>query len=757
MDSFYVIILGLLFILAISDLIVGVSNDAVNFLNSAVGSRIASFKWIMVVAAVGVVVGATFSTGMMEIARKGIFNPQLFFFSEVMIIFFAVMITDVVLIDAFNSLGLPTSTTVSLIFELLGAGVAIAVLKVMNDNTLEIAQFMNTGKALAIISGILLSVVVAFIGGLIIQYISRIVFSFSFKERMKVLGSLWGGLSITAITYFMVIKGLKGSSFAEFQLSSGISLSEWVDQNVSLIILGSLVAWTVLLQILIWLFKVNVSKVIVLAGTFALAMAFAGNDLVNFIGVPLAGYSAYLDFVANPGSDPDAYLMFGLAKPVETPFGFLLLAGAVMVLTLIFNKKAKKVIKTSLDLSRQDQGDERFGSSVFSKVLVRSTIRMNQRVSSFMPNRFMLFLQRQFDSSKAEDILINGEKPAFDVIRASVNLVVASILIAYGTSHKLPLSTTYVTFMVAMGSSLADNAWGRESAVYRITGVISVILGWFFTAFAAFTVAFIVAILSKIGGPIVVGLFVLAGIYGIIKSHLKGKDKEQDAEEETTLSYTENVTLKDIYEECNINSVESLHVVSDIYSNVIHALVNDNRKNLSHALGKSKEFNKRVKHAKDNIKTIVEKMNDDSLQSAQYYTLVLDYMREIGHNIMYISTPSYEHVDNNHKPVGEYQSKHLLALSDQMESFSNLVIEVIKENKYHKIDDVILMEKQIIASINEYILAQIKRLKKFKSSTKNTKLFLDLMAESKTLTLNIVNLLKSQRDLAKSSGFYKEL
>ncbi len=756
MDNYYIIIVGLLFILAISDLIVGVSNDAVNFLNSAVGSRIASFKWIMVVALLGVIVGATFSTGMMEIARKGIFNPQLFLFSEVMIIFFAVMITDVILLDAFNSLGLPTSTTVSMIFELLGAGVAIAFLKVMNDNTMEIAQFINTGKALAIIFGILVSVVIAFIAGLIIQYISRMIFSFSFQKRMKILGSFWGGLSITAITYFMLIKGLKGSSFAAFQLSSGISLSDWVDQNVSMIIPGSMVAWTVLLQIFIWLFKVNVSKVIVLAGTFALAMAFAGNDLVNFIGVPLAGYSAYLDFMANPGSDPDSFLMFGLSKPVETPFGFLLLAGVVMVLTLIFNKKAKKVIKTSIDLSRQDQGDERFGSTLFSKVLVRSTIRMNQRVSAVMPKPLMIFLSKQFDATKADDIIINGEKPAFDVIRASVNLVVASILIAYGTSHKLPLSTTYVTFMVAMGSSLADNAWGRESAVYRITGVISVILGWFFTAFAAFSVAFIVAILTKIGGPIVLGLFVLAGIYGIINSHLKEKVKEQENEEETATVLSESISLKDIYEECNINSVESLHAVSDIYSNVLQALVSDNRKNLSHALSKSKEFNKRVKYAKDNIKSIVDKMNDDSLPSAQYYTLVLDYMREIGHNIMYISNPAFEHVDNNHKPVGEYQSKHLLELSNQMESFTSLVIEVIKENKYQKIVDVIQIEKEIMASINEYILAQIKRLKKFKTGTKNTKLFLDLMAESKTLTLNIVNLLKSQRDLAKNSGFYKE-
>lgn len=758
MESIYIVIVGVLFILAISDLVVGVSNDAVNFLNSAVGSRAASFKVIMFVAALGVVVGATFSTGMMEVARKGIFHPQMFYFSEIMVIFFAVMITDVILLDTFNTFGMPTSTTVSIVFELLGAAVAIALLKVMGDSGLSVSDYINSSKALAIISGILLSVVVAFLSGAVIQYISRLIFSFRFKKKMKLYGSIWGGLSITAITYFILVKGLKGSPYASYEMAGGMVLKEWVQVNAVLIISSSFVVWTILLQLITWLFKINISRVIVLVGTFALAMAFAGNDLVNFIGVPLAGYESYMQFVANPGADPNAFLMTGLGGKVETPFIFLILAGAVMVVTLYFNKKAKRVIKTSVDLSRQDEGTERFGSTMFSKVLVRSAIRVNKRVSSILPQRTNDFIRQQFDASRADDVVLEGEeRPAFDMIRASVNLVVASILISFATSLKLPLSTTYVTFMVAMGTSLADNAWGRESAVYRITGVISVIMGWFFTAMAAFTVAFVVAFLSQLGGFIVIGLFILIAAYSVIRSHIKGK-KSEDAEEELkqVSELAESVSVSDIHLECKSSASDSFHLVADVFAGMVDGLANEKRKELSHTFKKAKSYNKKVKQAKGDIKNVIQRLDDDALNSAQYYTLVLDYMREIGHNLMFISEPSLEHVDNNHKPIGPKQTEHLNALNKDIESFVNTAVQIITESSYQRLPALLKQSEDILKNLDDYTMAQIKRLKKNKSGSKSTKLFLDILAETKSLVFNMVNLTKSMRDLSKIGGMYYE-
>ncbi|NPD45933.1 MULTISPECIES: inorganic phosphate transporter [unclassified Lentimicrobium] len=757
MESIYIVIVGVLFILAISDLVVGVSNDAVNFLNSAVGSKAASFKVIMFVAALGVVVGATFSTGMMEVARKGIFHPQMFYFSEIMVIFFAVMITDVILLDTFNTFGMPTSTTVSIVFELLGAAVAIALLKVMGDSGLSVSDYINSSKALAIISGILLSVVVAFLSGAIIQYISRLIFSFRFKKKMKLYGSIWGGLSIAAITYFILIKGLKGSPYASYEMADGVLLKEWVQVNAVLIIGFSFAAWTVLLQMITWLFKINISKVIVLVGTFALAMAFAGNDLVNFIGVPLAGYESYMQFAANPGADPNAFLMTGLGGKVETPFIFLILAGAVMVVTLYFNKKAKRVIKTSVDLSRQDEGTERFGSTMFSKVLVRSAIRVNKRVSSILPQRTNDFIRQQFDASRAEEVLEGEERPAFDMIRASVNLVVASILISFATSLKLPLSTTYVTFMVAMGTSLADNAWGRESAVYRITGVISVIMGWFFTAMAAFTVAFVVAFLSQLGGFIVIGLFILIAAYSVIRSHIKGKKSEDAQEEEKQVSeLAESVSVSDIHLECKSSASDSFHLVADVFGGMVDGLASENRKELSHTFKKAKSYNKKVKRAKGDIKNVILRLDDDALNSAQYYTLVLDYMREIGRNLMFITEPSLEHVDNNHKPIGPKQTEDLSVLNKDIESFVNAAVQIITESSYQRLPDLLKQSEGILSNMDGYTMAQIKRLKKNKTGAKNTKLFLDVLAETKSLMVNMVNLTKSMRDLSKIGGMYYE-
>jgi phosphate/sulfate permease len=750
MVSLYIVIVGVLFLLAISDLVVGVSNDAVNFLNSAIGSKAASFKVIMFVAALGVVVGATFSSGMMEVARKGIFHPQMFYFSEIMVIFFAVMITDVILLDTFNTFGMPTSTTVSIVFELLGAAVAVALLKVMDGSGLVVADYINNSKALAIISGILLSVVVAFTVGAIVQYISRLIFSFRYQKSMKRFGAIWGGLSIAAITYFMLIKGLKGASFAEFQMSDGVVIKDWVKNNAMLIIVISFFAWTILLQMLTWIFKINISKVIVLVGTFALAVAFAGNDLVNFIGVPLAGYASYMQFIANPGADPDAMLMTGLSEKVSTPFYFLLAAGVIMVITLYFNKKARRVIKTSIDLSRQDEGTERFGSTLFSKVIVRSAINANKAVSSLLPAKFNSFVRQQFDVSRAEEVIIDGEKPAFDMIRAAVNLVVASILISFATSMKLPLSTTYVTFMVAMGTSLADNAWGRESAVYRITGVISVIMGWFVTAIAAFTVAFVVALFSKMGGIVVIVAFILLAAYSVFRSHLKSKKNDEIEEElkDIEISEKEILTSYDIYMDSKASSVSSLEIVSNIYTHMVHGLNTEDRKELSKSTKKAKKFNKNVKTAKDNLKLVIPKIEDDSMECAQHYTLVLDSLRDLGNSIQFMSYPAFEHVDNNHKPMGEYHQEHLTIMSETLESFCDKTKHIIMEQKFDEIDALSKEANTFINRMDQFVMDQLKRLKKNKSGAKNSKLFLDIISETKSMVLNLVSLTKSVRDLS---------
>ena len=751
MESIYIVIVGVLFILAISDLIVGVSNDAVNFLNSAIGSKAASFKVVMFVAALGVVVGATFSTGMMEVARKGIFHPEMFYFSEIMVIFFAVMITDVILLDTFNTFGLPTSTTVSIVFELLGAAVAVALLKVMNaTDGLVVADYINSSKALAIISGILLSVVVAFTVGAIVQWISRLIFSFRFQRKMKLYGAIWGGISITAITYFILIKGLKGSPYAGYEMADGSVLKDWVQTNAFMIIVYSMIAWTIVLQIATWLFKINISKIIVLVGTFALALAFAGNDLVNFIGVPLAGYHSYLIWAANPGADPGNFLMSGLSGKVETQFIFLLLAGAVMVITLYFNKKAKRVIKTSVDLSRQDEGTERFGSTMFSKLMVRSAIRLNKRVTAIMPTGVNTFVQKQFDSSRAEEVYTGDERPAFDMIRASVNLVVASILISFATSLKLPLSTTYVTFMVAMGTSLADNAWGRESAVYRITGVISVILGWFFTAMAAFTVAFFVAYISQIGGMVAIGVFILLAAYSVIRSHIKGKAEEEEKIGKSVIESAEIVHKSDIYADCKSSSINAFNFISDLYSDVVKGLAEEDRKALNHAYKKAKSFDKKSKKAKENINNVIKRMDEDSLITARYYTMVLDYLRELGHNVVFLSEPALEHVENNHKPIGDKQREHLLDISKRVETLGSLSLEIIQEGSFQKLADLIDLKDELLEVMDQYIFEQIKRLKKNKAGSKNSKLFLNTLTETKSTVLNMINLVKSMRDLERT-------
>ena len=757
MENIYLILVGILFLLAISDLIVGVSNDAVNFLNAAVGSRVASFKVIVFVASLGVLVGAVSSSGMMEVARKGIFHPQMFYFSEIMIIFLAVMTTDIIMLDTFNSLGMPTSTTVSIVFELLGAAVGMATIKLSAsaqslasfkqflfhnhliesvNQTLSLGDFINSSKALAIISGILFSVVVAFIVGALIQYIARIIFSFNYKKRMKWFGGLWGGIAFTAITYFIVIKGVHSATYLTDEDKN------WILSNTAIILWGGFVFWTVFLQLLNWVFKINILKTIVIVGTFSLALAFAGNDLVNFIGVPIAGYNAFEIFMHNPSADPGTVSMVGMAGKVATPVYFLLIAGLVMMLTLAFSKKARTVIKTSVDLSRQDEGDERFKSNAISKALVRSSINFSKGVSKVVPAPIVSFVNRQFENSTVH--AKEKDAPAFDLIRASVTLVVASLLIALGTSLTLPLSTTYVTFMVAMGTSLADKAWDRESAVYRISGVFSVIGGWFITAFIAFSTAFIVVYLFSYGG--IIGIFIILALVAFLvfrsyRVHNK-KVKEKDSENEGVYSITD----ENLLERSNATVISNLKKIVREYRHTIELLDKEHVKDLKKTKKVLDDMAVRTKYLKDHVNVIIGRLEEQSIDSGYLMVQVLDYMREMIHSISFFNQPVLEHVDNNHKPLLEEQIKELKKLSSYLDKLVKVIMQSILSSDYSVQEELLKIQEEALIYLEGSRKNQIRRIKKGEVGTRNSMLFLNMLTESKNLFLQAVNLFKAQRD-----------
>jgi phosphate/sulfate permease len=745
METIYLVLVGVLFLLAISDLVVGVSNDAVNFLNSAIGAKVASFKTIMIIAALGVFIGASFSGGMMEVARKGIFNPQYFTFENIMIVFLAVMITDVILLDLFNTFGLPTSTTVSIVFELLGAAIGVALIKSINNPEMNLSEYINSAKALAIISGILLSVVISFTIGMIVQYIARVMFSFNFKRRIKYFGGIWGGIAITAITYFLIIKGVKGATFMSEEVVS------WISSNGNLIIIYSLIFWTAILQISYWLFKVNILKFTVLAGTFALAMAFAGNDLVNFIGVPLAGFESFKNFMADGGNNQDM-LMSSLAGKVKTDSYLLVIAGLVMVVTLWTSKKAKKVVKTSLDLGRQSEGDERFGSSLFARSIVRGSIAISNSVDKIIPARISKFVDKQFDTSSYEEERqksTKDEAASFDMIRASVNLVVASILIAFATSMKLPLSTTYVTFMVAMGSSLSDRAWGRESAVYRITGVISVIGGWFFTAFSAATVAFIFANIMMFGGVYGIALLVLLAAFMVYRTHGISKRQETETKSYGDLEIEEidgEILSEKVLEKCRTSVSKVLKDVSKIYGNSLNYFEAEDRKHLKETTKEVSSLNKKIKKLKSNIYNTVRKLQEESIDSGLYYVQVIDYLRETTHSLTYITNPCFEHLDNNHKVFTDEQFEEINIMESKVRSLLTKSITMIDNSDFTHLPDMMEEQTRMIDVIRSLRKKQLKRIKKEKAGTKISMLYLSVLHETQNMLLHLINLLKAQRD-----------
>ncbi len=744
MLSFYLIIVIVLFLLAISDLVVGVSNDAVNFLNSAVGAKVASYRSILMVAALGIIVGCTFSSGMMEVARKGIFHPEYFYFSEIILLFLAVMVTDVILLDTFNTFGMPTSTTVSIVFELLGAAVAFSMFKIINDpNALGLGEYINSGKALAIISGILLSVVVAFSVGAIFQYLTRLLFSFEYEKKMKYFGSLWGGLAIAAITFFLLVKGSKGASFMNSDMKAAIS------ENAFKIIAISFVIWTVILQIITMIFKkFDMMKLIVMIGTFALAMAFAGNDLVNFIGVPLAGYNSY-ELYSAAGGDADAFLMTGLAGKVKTPTLLLLIAGFIMTITLWTSKKAKSVIKTSLDLGRQYEGGERFSSYSVSRTIVRNFSKAAATVTSILPRRANNFITNQFDERPfiSKQANLGKEAPVFDMVRAASTLVVASILISIGTSFKLPLSTTYVTFMVFMGTSLADGAWGRESAVYRVSGVLSVIGGWFFTAFSAFSAAFIIACIFYFGGNIAILVVLAFAGFLMYRTHkLHNKKKEEQLEYLKSLEegpLTRGKVLKICTETLN----KFLSSYSGLLTDTIDGLEKENLSKLSKTYKKFKKLHRRSSELRLMANNSLDQIEEDELDVAHLYILSVDYIHEMGNSMEHIIKPSLAHIDNNHKTFIDDQLADLRALHTRLESKIISAINIYRNDDLKNADEVLSNMETYVNLIRDTRKKQIKRIKNHKIGTRNSLLYLNHLAEFRNLGWYTSRLVKIYSDL----------
>ncbi len=732
MLTFYLVLVIILFILAISDLVVGVSNDAVNFLNSAVGSKAASFKVIIAVAALGVLFGATFSSGMMEVARKGIFHPEYFYFSEIIILFLAVMVTDVILLDTFNTFGMPTSTTVSIVFELLGAAVALSVIKVYSDpNALSIYEYINSGKALAIISGIFLSVIIAFTFGVVVQYFNRLLFSFDYEKKMKRFGALWGGIGITAITYFMLIKGAKGASFMSD------TVVEMINSRTALILLFSLAGWTIILYLLNRTLKLDIPKTIVLVGTFALAMAFAGNDLVNFIGVPLAGYNSYLIFAENAGTGADQMLMDGLAGKVPTPTYMLLLAGLIMVLTLYTSKKARSVVQTSLDLGRQDEGYERFSSFLLSRRIVRNFAATATYLNERMPNSWKILVNRQFDETPftRKQVHLGKNAPSFDMIRAAVTLVVASILIAIGTSLKLPLSTTYVTFMVFMGTSLADGAWGRESAVYRVSGVLSVIGGWFFTAFSAFTAAFLLALLFYYGGIYAIAAMLLLAGYMAYKAH-RFHAKKLEAQAALDESLSQGVLSKArVIDLCATQLKKYLTEYGSLIEQAIEAFAFEDLGNLNRIHNLYKPVYSSIQKLKNHSSRTLERIPEHELEAGHLYILVIDYVEEMGRSTMSIIKTTLEHIDNNHKPLLPEQIDELEAIHKQIQVSYGLIQNTFSNLDREAAEAVIRNMRPTVKMMRETRKNQIKRIKKNEVGTRNSILFFNLLGDFRNLLL----------------------
>ena len=738
MEPLYLGIVIFLFVLAIFDLVVGVSNDAVNFLQSAVGAKAASFRTILLVAATGVFIGASLSNGMMDIARHGIYQPEYFYFEEIMTILLAVMLTDVVLLDLFNTLGLPTSTTVSMVFELLGGTFALALYKSWSNPTLELGQLINTDKALQVIMGIFVSVAIAFFFGMVVQWLARLIFTFNYKRHQRWSIALFGGIAATSILYFMLIKGLKDSSFMTPDYKA------WIHDNTLLLIGCFLAFFTVVMQILHWC-RVNIFKVVVLMGTFALALAFAGNDLVNFIGVPLAGYSSFMDYTANGAEvGVDGFLMTSLTQSARTPWIFLFGAGVIMVYALATSKKAQNVIKTSVDLARQDEGEEGFGSTPLARTLVRVSLSMANGMSKIVPLRTQQWVGSRF--CKDEAILANGA--AFDLVRASVNLVLAGLLIAVGTSLKLPLSTTYVTFMVAMGSSLADRAWGRDSAVYRITGVLSVISGWFITAGAAFTICYFVTTLIYFGGTTAILIMIALVVFMLIRSQVmyrqrKAKEKEDEVMRHLMRSNDNAEILSLLRQHTRETLTEVLEFIQSTFELTVRSFLKENLRGLRRANGAVKFEKQQIKQMKRSGTLAACRLDNRTiLEKGFYYHQGNDFASEMVYSIGRLCEPCLEHVDNNFSPLNEEQKTEFRDVAEDIIYLIQSSRLRISSNSYGEFGEEMKKADILLNQLANLKQRELQRIQDQSGSIKTSMVYLTMIHESKSLVNYTINLLK---------------
>ena len=738
MDNIYLLMIVALVALSVVNLVVGVSNDAVNFLNSAIGSKAIPFKGILIIASLGIFVGASFSSGMMEVARSGIFHPSQFYFDEVMIIFMAVMITNILLLDFFNTIGLPTSTTISIVFGLLGAAVIMALIKIGHSDTEGISSlinYINADKVPEIILWIILSVLIAFTAGIIVQYFSRLLFTFQAEKQMKYFGAIFGGVALTSITYFIFIKGLKGTPF-QATFESILEMNTWILLSIGVVF------WTVFSQLFTIIFKKNILIVVIGAGTFGLALAFAGNDLVNFIGVPMAAYHSYLDWNAS-GMAPSNYLMLSLNEPVPAEPLLLFGAGIIMVLTLWFSKKSRSVSETEINLARQGEGREKFEPNMLSRILVKSSTQMSLYFNYVMPGSLQLKIDKRFEKP-----VINLPKhktyelPAFDLIRASINLMVAGILISYATSEQLPLSTTYVTFMVAMGTSLADRAWGRESAVYRVAGVLKVIGGWFFTAFVAFAAAGTLTYLIYIGRGAMIAVLLLLAILLLIRNYLSHKSKVKLKLDKNGLKKAESKTVQGIIKESADNISNVVSRSNKIYTDMLRGLAKQDLKKLKKSKKGVNKLNDEVEELRDNIFYFIKNLEETSVRGSNFYIVILGYLTDVVQSLEFISKASYKHVNNNHKALRFNQIKDLQEIDQHLEELLNEIEDIFHKREFQRIKNVLNKKEEIFSSLSNKIEKQIARTRTEESSPKNTTLYFSLLLETKDLVKALMNLME---------------
>ena len=736
MNTIFLGIVCFLIILAVFDLVVGVSNDAVNFINSAIGAKAARFRTIILVAAIGVFLGAATSTGMMDVARHGILSPSYYSFYDVMCIFLAVMVTDVVLLDAFNTLGMPTSTTVSLVFELLGGSCAIALITIMGNPELSFGHMINTEKALSVIIAIFLSVAVAFFFGTIVQWLSRLLFTFKVNQHgFKVI--VFGGIAVTSIIWFLLINGLKGSTIMTPELR------QWISDNTLLIIVTCFVGST-LLMALLNLVRVNVLKFVVLLGTFALAMAFAGNDLVNFIGVPLAGLSSYQDYIANGSGDPYTFMMDSLNASANTPIVFLLGAGVVMVLSLTFSKKAQNVVKTSVDLSRQDEGDEMFGSSGVARTLVRSTTRMASSVTSFIPQSVAKWIDKRFNTDEAQ--IETGA--AFDLVRAAVNLVLAGLLVALGTSYKLPLSTTYVTFMVAMGSSLADRAWSRESAVFRITGVISVIGGWFVTAGVAFLVGALVATIMYFGSYVAMLIMIAVSVIILLRSNKMFGKKSKNDQPDTV--FTQLLRSRDNAERLTLlcqhvrqQNAARLRFVRQAYTATTEGFFHEEYRRLRHVESDLDDERKEMKRQRRKEIIGIRKIDQIvAIERNTWFFLANTSMEQMLYCIKRMSSPCREHVGNNFSPVPAKYVSSFNALGTEVEKLLDRTVAMLEDNTMDQAEVIRTDAENIQKNLSDYRKRIIDDIQTSTTNIETMTVFLNIVQETQALLASMRHMIR---------------